>query len=424
VGGQAQSQSQQHSNLPADSDEEEIAYEFSIPLSERETALTARDRDLIEQGDWSAIHDELSDNDFSLVGKRFSDGHKHGLISSIQGGASAQNQQQSSNSSISVGGNNGNNGSNANAKAAPAAPPGGVHNPRGGRHFRSSTGEDGTGSNTNSTSSINPPGGGGAGRGGAGPASHHQQHNFRNHAEGFSVEDSDEDDAPMGMGGSGGNANIAGGGGVSGKQVSNGGKRSNNISPRRNVDKLDPIPLPLNSNEEQGILSGRRFDSKNAPGAGGGGAGGAAPGRRDVGRNSSDGGFAPIYPSLGVAPGKDGGNSAYRGDKDANNSKFFHIVGNSGAAAKREEDALASEERYKKEASGARVAALGKLKVHGPTGSSSSANIVNDNGNGNMNNDFNLNVMGNNFGGGAGALGLQSDAGGGGAIKPANKKVR
>lgn len=402
-----------------DSDDEE--YEYSIPLSERETALTARDRDLIEQGDWSEIHDELSDNDFSLLGKRVGDAHKSVMISSFQ-----SNNNKVGNSGITI------------APVGSGAVSSAIQNPRGGRHFRSpqAGAEEPSAPPANQNQQGNAP-------------NRPAQHGFKNHSGGFQIEDSDEDSAH----------------GNPGK----GGKKAGN-SPRKVVDKLDPIPLPLY--DEPGIFSGRRMDNNKA----------VAPAKKDAGpasgsSSSAVGGYAPIYPSLAGASSKE------RVDKerDSNNAnaKFSHIVGN---AAKREEDKDWSEERSRKEgpplrnvappASGlsryprrnskgqlddefdaglpsdapsfnpnapsepalmigdngpairggaraggvGRNAALGRLKAHGPpTGSSSSASINNEN-----NSDFSLNVYGNGLAGGA-AVGPSSVAGPAEASRPANK---
>lgn len=55
------------------SDEDDIEDEYEMAFTEREIALTARDRDIIEQGEWSEIQSELSDQSFSL-GHRESNG--------------------------------------------------------------------------------------------------------------------------------------------------------------------------------------------------------------------------------------------------------------------------------------------------------------------------------------------------------------
>lgn len=208
-----------------DSDEDEIQYEYSVPLSERETALTARDRDLIERGDWSEIHDELSDNDFSLIGNRGGDGQKHVMISSFQKGGKGPGQ------GVTI------------APMGSGAVAGAIHNPRGGRHFRSPQA-----ATEDAASSAAPAA--------QAPARNPSQLNFKNHSGGFQIEDSDEDSA-------------AGNAGASNKS---GGKKGGN-SPRRAVDRLDPIPMPLY--DEPGVLSGRRIEKPNLSARGN--AGGYAP---------------------------------------------------------------------------------------------------------------------------------------------------
>ena len=352
-----------------ESDEEE--YEYSIPLSEREAALTARDRDLIEQGDWSAIHDELSDNDFSLVGQRVADAHKSVMISSFQKGPAA-------NQPVTI------------APVGSGAVSGAINNPRGGRHFRS---PQATADDSSSAAPTRPP----------------PQHQFKNHSGGFQIEDSDEDSTHGSSG-----------------QAKNGKKGHN--SPRKVVDRLDPIPLPLNE-ESAGILSGRRYENSNS--------------KSNIGarKDPSGGAYAPIYPSLGsnarekerVDKERDSkyGGGAKRGEEDwqsQNEERSRKEYGQvkslapaGGARYQRHnskgqmEDDLdpvdgpsaadppqlmvgeySSVSAVRSKAGGVgRNGALGRLKAHGPpTGSSSSANINNEN-----NSDFSLNVHGAGFGG-------------------------
>lgn len=357
-----------------DSDEEE--YEYSIPLSERETALTARDRDLIEQGDWSAIHDELSDNDFSLVGQRVADAHK-AVMTSYQKGP-----------------NNGNQGVTI-APVGTGAVSGAINNPRGGRHFRSPP----AGNDDSSAAPVRPP----------------AQHQFKNHSGGFQIEDSDEDST---------------------HGASNNKKKGHN-SPRK-VDKLDPIPLPLN--DEQGILSGRRYENSSKTNL---------SSARNNNYNSNAAAYAPIYPSVnGAAREKE------RVDKERDSKYSDYPVASSddrsrkgpsnGARYQRRNskgqldddfdpaglpsdapsmnaeppqlmvgsDNNPSSVRSKAGGVG-RNGALGRLKAHGPpTGSSSSANINNEN-------DFSLNVYGAGFGGGAGPTNAVGPLD---SVRPAGKK--
>ena len=380
-----------------DSDEEE-EYEYSIPLSERETALTARDRDLIEQGDWSAIHDELSDNDFSLVGQRVADAHKAVMTSYQKQPAAGVNS-------------NANQGAVSIAPVGSGAVLGAINNPRGGRHFRSpQAAED------NIAAPVRPP----------------PQHHFKNHSGGFQVEDSDEDSTH-------GVINV-------GNNNNKNGKKGNN-SPRRAVDKLDPIPLPLN--DEQGILSGRRYENsaKAVPAA-----------RKETSSvSASNAAYAPIYPSLGgaardrerVDKERDSKYSDWpahnddRSRKDVNalkglaaaqdkprrrNSRGqldddFDLAGlNYDGPSANEPPQLSIGEAnapsaVRSKAGGVgRNGALGRLKAHGPTsGSSSSANINNENS------DFSLNVYGAGFGGGNGA-GPISAVGPVDSVRPAGKK--
>jgi kinesin family protein 18/19 len=58
------------------SDEDEIEDEYEMAFTEREIALTARDRDMIEQGEWSEIQSELSDQSFSLGNRDMNSHHK------------------------------------------------------------------------------------------------------------------------------------------------------------------------------------------------------------------------------------------------------------------------------------------------------------------------------------------------------------
>lgn len=384
-----------------DSDEED-EYEYSIPLSERETALTARDRDLIEQGDWSAIHDELSDNDFSLVGQRVADAHK-AVMTSYQKPSSTNNHANPNQGAVSI------------TPVGSGAVLGAINNPRGGRHFRSPPAAEDT-----NTAPMRPP----------------PQHHFKNHSGGFQVEDSDED-STQGVSNVSNNNN---------NNYNKNGKRNPN-SPRRAADKLDPIPLPLN--DEQGILSGRRYEnsSKAVPAA-----------RKETSSvSASNAAYAPIYPSLGGAARdreridkeRDSKYNDWpthnddRSRKDAplrglaaaqdkprrRNSRGqldddidFAGLGSDGPSASEPpqlsigDASVPSAVRYKVGGGVGRNGALGRLKAHGPaTGSSSSANINNEN------NDFSLNVYGAGFGGGNGA-GPISAVGPVESVRPAGKK--
>ena len=225
------------------------------------------------------------------------------------------------------------------------------------------------------------------------------------------------------------------------------GKRGNH-SPRRAADKLDPIPLPLN--DEQGILSGRRYEnsSKAVPTA-----------RKETSSVSApNAAYAPIYPSLGGAArdkeradkerdSKYSDWSAHNDDRSRKDGPLkglgaaqdkprpqrrnsrgqldddFDIAGlpsdmpggNDPPQISLGEVNAPSAVRSKAGGVG-RNGALGRLKAHGPTaGSSSSANINNEN------NDFSLNVYGAGFGGGNGA-GPISAVGPVDSVRPAGKK--
>ena len=246
-----------------DTDEDEIQDEYSIPLSEREVALTARDRDLIEQGDWSEIRGELSDNDHSLVGVRAGV-----MIASFQPKA------------ISV---------SANASNLLSA----AHGLRGGRQIRSLAG----GSDTDGPGRVHP-----------------SQHNFKVHPGGlFQVEDSDEDSV---NGSNNNNSNNNQGGNNNNNSNQGGSNSKQTVAANRNGiirgsknaysgEKLDPIPLPLNSGEElSGVLSGKRYDSrsnyfplkKDSKAI-------AAPKDKDIelGVNNAYSGFSAIYPTIAAS---------------------------------------------------------------------------------------------------------------------------
>lgn len=239
-----------------DTDEDEIQDEYSIPLSEREVALTARDRDLIEQGDWSEIRGELSDNDHSLVGVRAGV-----MIASFQPKA------------ISV---------SANASNLLSA----AHGLRGGRQIRSLAG----GSDTDGPGRVHP-----------------SQHNFKVHPGGlFQVEDSDEDSV---NGSSNNNNNNQGGNNNNSNQGGSNSKQTvaanrNGIRGSKNAysgEKLDPIPLPLNSGEElSGVLSGKRYDSRSNFPLKKDSKAIAAPKDKDIelGVNNAYSGFSAIYPTI------------------------------------------------------------------------------------------------------------------------------
>ena len=251
-----------------DTDDDEIQDEYSIPLSEREVALTARDRDLIEQGDWSEIRGELSDNDHSLVGVRAGV-----MIASFQPKA------------ISA---------SANASNLLSA----AHGLRGGRQIRSLAGgsDDGPGR-------VQP-----------------SQHGFKVHPGGlFQVEDSDEDSV-NGNNNNNNNNNNNQGSSSSSKQTS--AANRNGVRGSKH-EKLDPIPLlPLNSNGEElsGVLSGKRYDSrssfplkKDSKAA----AAAAAPKDIELGvNNNAYSGFSAIYPTIASSAAAAAAASEERGKKD------------------------------------------------------------------------------------------------------------
>eukprot|EP01031_Cornospumella_fuschlensis_P034496 gene34496-41765_t len=152
------------------------AVDFDPPLlSDREVALTSRDRDLIGEGDWAEIQSELSDNSSTFydpphrkgvpgaAGAGAAEGRsKVSKSKNKKGAASAQAQPQgNANAAAAAVGEKANVGvgyrKNAPSNVVPAAaliPPqnplpansnkASVHNPRGGRLYRSSVqkGED------------------------------------------------------------------------------------------------------------------------------------------------------------------------------------------------------------------------------------------------------------------------------------------
>ena len=263
---------QRHASALLDSDgEDEDAQqdEYAMPImSDRETKLTARDRDLIEQGEWSEINSELSDNDNAL-GPRATPP------------LNAARNMQPKGSSGGGGKDGGGRGSN-------------VHGPRGGRHFRSPSG---TGDDLQAGSQHRPSNGYGNsnGKGNSGEAA-------------FLIEDSDED-SHFGSGGIGGSGGGGGGGG---------GGLHRKRSPRSRIapgDRLEPIPALPADDAQHGVLSGRRLqvggnravsDRSNSIAS----TNSTEPLSFERG-DSKDSGFAPVYPML---PSNSGSNKAGAGD--------------------------------------------------------------------------------------------------------------
>lgn len=250
----------------ADEEDDDDYYdnEYEAPISDvRDISLSARDRDLIEGGDWAEvpvqpIKNNFSDNSVSNTSaKQKKEGN--GVSKASKTPSNAAKAEMSSYS----------------ADTTPKAQFGankGVHGPRGGRHFRSSLEENPMvgGSEKRMVHAPN--------KGGSGPSK-----------DDFLIEDSDNDST--------------------GFTAEDRSSSNPLLSPRKMIagpgaiDKLEPIPAH-SSNSDEGLLSGRGYDAQAnnqrrvshdvIPN-------GISPRRNGMENNSNYGnnaGFAPIYPSL------------------------------------------------------------------------------------------------------------------------------
>lgn len=267
-----------------------------------------RDRDIIEQGDWSEINNELTDNSF--LGKSPSNGSGiggggggGGAVNRQRGGQDGGNRisnpinrnNSNANSNVSLNNNNSNSAINSvpaairdvsNSKA--------VHGPRGGRHFRSAADETPPAAAHKQLSAVQFK------------SNNNSNKGNNNNNDNFQIEGDSDNDSTS----SKNNRD---------KEKGSFSNKHNKVTPRSkpsSMDRLDPIPLPAKDYEE-GLLSGRRYDN-NAAAAGGGGnsrnsrhnAGNPSDNReRDLSRydnnsnNNHSGenlaqGYAPVYPSL------------------------------------------------------------------------------------------------------------------------------
>jgi hypothetical protein len=146
---------------------------------------------------------------------------------------------------------------------------------------------------------------------------HPSQHNFKVHPGGlFQVEDSDEDSVngssnnnnsnQGGNNNQGGSNNNNNQGGSNSKQTVAANRNGIVIRGSKNAysgEKLDPIPLPLNSGEElSGVLSGKRYDSRSSFPLKKDSKAIAASKDKDVelgvNNNNAYSGFSAIYPTI------------------------------------------------------------------------------------------------------------------------------
>jgi hypothetical protein len=239
-------------------EDNENDYEEVIPLTERgEIALTSRDRDFIEQGDWSEIQSELSDQSFS-----FGREQRGGGADRKQRPHNPSNRRESKESAGPQSENKNNNliKPEVQSKLSSIKEPKGVHGPRGGRVYRSSLGN--SNSNTNSTeitvtnsssNNIMKNDGNLIKKMSSNNPSHQNRDNNPGHSNNNNNEDGSDDDS------------------INQKFHS---KYRHYNSPRPNeknsnklnvvsfdkYDKLEPIVKESNQNEEGGIFSGRKID--------------------------------------------------------------------------------------------------------------------------------------------------------------------
>ena len=334
-----QEDEQDNEDIIDDVEDQQDEFDEDVAFTERgEVALTSRDRDMIEQGDWSEIQSELSDHDFSyqptnVNGKKIA-GNKKKVLgnkaaskaggggvggsnkSNVQGTPASSAKQPSSSAMVTPMNNNINNGglqlSNITPQSGVKSDSKGVHGPRGGRIYRSS--EDNNMRPNNGGSNSNNPNGGNAG-GGKGVAGNNRLVGFQeeNNSDEDSISSNQQQkfmqakyrhyNSPRG---NGNNKDPNGGGQGSKDRDSNFGGRNNNGS----LDKLDPI----NGNKQdyqnvgEGILSGRKYDKDSHYSM--------APYSNDISPRANGNGndnFAIIYPANGGPPGN--GKQGGKGEK-------------------------------------------------------------------------------------------------------------
>jgi hypothetical protein len=186
------------------------------PFTEREVALTSRDRDLIEQGEWLEIRSELSDQSFSLGNPGRVNSHLHRQKTS---------EPKSSNMKIGLNEQQQNPSRLHSIKETK-----GVHGPRGGRIYRSS----GSSSNVGLSSYGN-----------------NEKNNRNKNPSSQSNDDISDDDS------------------VNQKFLSKyrhyGSPRVNDKNPKSgiiSVDKLEPLGKDNVTIDESGVFSGRKLEKE------------------------------------------------------------------------------------------------------------------------------------------------------------------
>lgn len=235
-----------------DEDVNEIDDDYEMPITER--ALTSRDRDIIEQGDWSEIKSELSDQNFVLTssnGERKNRRVRMDKYTSFPSQQQLQQLQQPPAPQPGGGLNSGRDNNNNNSNK--------VNGPRGGRMYRTPANNNNN-YNTSTSTSNNVV-----------------EAKISARGSGFNNDDFFIEEDP------------------SNNSLTN--KYRQYVSPRAiaavlpkkdrdSIDRLESIPSQAKDTDE-GILSGRRYDRDSYPSLNN-----ISP------RNSIDG-YMPIYPALG-----------------------------------------------------------------------------------------------------------------------------
>jgi hypothetical protein len=245
-----------------DDDYEELA------ITEREVALTSRDRDMIEQGEWSEIQSELSDQSFSL-------GNNPGNDKDRQG--NKKNRKDKDRDSVidktPSDGKSNPVKQEVQSKLSSIKESKGVHGPRGGRVYRSSVNNNATPSSTKDAPSENHGNNnfyGNNRNGGNGNNTYHNRlANNLNAGDDYSDDDSINQRFQS-------------------KYRHYHSPRANNPSGKNqsgnsSFDKLEPISKENTGNEE-GIFSARKIDKDNSSS------------KIDVSPRVNEGNFAAIYP--------------------------------------------------------------------------------------------------------------------------------
>lgn len=246
-----------------DDDYEELA------ITEREVALTSRDRDIIEQGEWSEIQSELSDQSFSL-------GNNPGNDKDRQGNKKNRKDRDRENNIDKTPSDTKSNPvkQEVQSKLSSIKESKGVHGPRGGRVYRSSVNNNATPSSNKETPNDNHGNNNFYGNNRNGGNGNNSYHNRL--ANNLNTGDDCSDDDSINQR-------------FQSKYRHYHSPRANNPSGKNqsgnsSFDKLEPISKENTGNDE-GIFSARKIDKDSSSS------------KIDASPRINDNNFAVIYPA-------------------------------------------------------------------------------------------------------------------------------